>query len=159
MRWLALALAVVAFTGSSAHAQVPLQFSTLQDPATLDAPVRSAVVATSIGYRLAGFRQFAADSVLLVYDDSSLTAAALRAHKWMFGPPTTVAENDGCPPEKVLGRKIARALWRQLGRPKALQQVMIAVRGTVGTDRWTTEAMFYYPEQLDGPWVGDAKRP
>jgi len=156
-RWLALLLLLVALPELSARAQAPLPFSTLQEPAALDAPVRSAVAAVASGYRLAGYRLFASDSILLVYDDSSLTAAALQAQTWMFGPPTTASENDGCPPPKVLGRKIARELWRQLGKPKTLRQIMIAVRGTVGKDRWTAETLFYYPEQLDGPWVGDPR--
>jgi predicted amidohydrolase YtcJ len=159
MRLVSAACFAVVVCRAPALAQGPLAFSELQEPATLDANVRVAVAEVAGGYSFVGYRFFARDSVMLVYDDSSLTATRLRANTWMFGPPTTVAEDDGCPAEKVLGRKIARELWRQLGKPSGLETVMIAVRGTVGIDRWTATTMFYYPVQLDGPWVGDPKHP
>ena len=154
-----VAFFAVAGCQAPAVARVPLPFGQLQDPATLDANARVAVAKVAGGYSFVGYRFFARDSVMLVYDDSSLTAARLRGNTWMFGPAATVAEADGCPAEKVIGRKIAREMWRQLGKPSDLQEVMIAVRGTVGNDRSTAERMFYYPKQLDGPWVGDPKHP
>lgn len=75
--------------------------------------------------------------------------------RWMFGPAVTAAEADSCPPEKVLGRKIARVLFRFLDRPAAMQQIVVAVHGTNGKDRWTVEDMYYYREQLEGRWAGD----
>ena len=84
-----------------------------------------------------------------------MTGAALQAHTWMFGPAVTAAEADSCPPEKVLGRKIARVLFRALNRPAAIQQIVVAVHGAIGKDRWTGESMYYYREQLEGRWAGD----
>jgi len=159
LRVVAVACVAFAICCSKPPAEVPLPFTQLQEPATLGVAVHSAVDTVSGGYHLAGYRAFSGDSILLVYDDPALTSVALRANTWTFGPPVTAAEADGCPPPKVLGRKIARELWRALGRPKALQQVMIAVRGTEGIDRYTAETMFYYPQQLEGPWVGDPRHP
>lgn len=99
----------------------------------------------------------------VVFQDSTLTTAASDSGTWMFGPKTTVAENDGCPPKKVLGRKIARALWTSLGKPEWLEEVRVVVIGPlVDTSidekdqaTWT----FNYPRfQLTGPWVGDTTR-
>ena len=77
----------------------------------------------------------------------------------MFGPPVTDAEADGCPPEKVLGRKIARVLWRGLGRPSELKYIMVTVRGTTGVDRWTTNTMYFHRSQLEDVWAGDLGTP
>lgn len=93
-----------------------------------------------------------------MFEDSSYTVAAARAGKWMFGSAVTVAEADGCPPEKVLGRKIARVLWHSMGKPQDLQFITIAVRGSTGLDRWSNTTMYYHRSQLDGPWVGDSIR-
>src|SRR5439155_16778546 len=98
------------------------------------------------------------DSALLVFDDSTLTADNLHAERWMFGPPVTAAEADSCPPEKVLGRKIARVFWRASGRPKQMQKVIVAVKGTTGIDRWTAESMYFYRSQLANVWAGDPER-
>ena len=106
-------------------------------------------------YPLRNVTTFSQDSVLLVFDDSTLTAASLKAGTWMFGPPVTAAEADSCRPEKVLGRKIARVFWRGVGKPSSLQQIVVRVRGTVGIDRWTSTDLYYYRAQLEGPWAGD----
>jgi hypothetical protein len=141
---------------SSAAAQPSLVFTDVVKPvASMKAPLRSAIEAKAKGYRFVGFAFFGSDSALLVFEDSTLTTPALRANTWMWGPPVSVAEADGCPPEKVLGRQIARALFRALGRPTGLQQIMVAVHGTLGLDQRSAESMYYYPEQLTGRWAGD----
>ncbi|MHB1095294.1 MAG: hypothetical protein ACYC3F_03900 [Gemmatimonadaceae bacterium] len=100
------------------------------------------------------------NTVVLVLRDSTLTAAASDAGTWMFGPPTTKAEEDGCPPEKVLGRRLARIVWTELGRPADLQLVIVRVRGPRSgnpLERMSqlTVDLFYPRFQLTGPWVGD----
>jgi hypothetical protein len=150
------AAALFACIGTSAlAAQAPFASGSLQLPTALGVGVRNAVVKTAVGYPFVGVQLFGRDSALLVFDDSTLTGTALGAHTWMFGPPVTAAETDGCPPEKVLGRKIARAFWTSSGRPVETQYVIVAVRGTQGRDRWTYEKMYYQHSQLDGPWAGD----
>jgi hypothetical protein len=159
----ATCLAVLLFLAPSitvVGAQVPLPFqSGVRAPSELSSELADSIRRTAGGYTFRGFHMFSRDSVLLVFEDSSLTAAALKAETWMFGPPATVAEADGCPPEKVLGRKIARVFWRGRGKPADLKSIMIAVTGTKGIDRWTAMTMFYYPRQLDGPWVGEPNTP
>jgi hypothetical protein len=100
------------------------------------------------------------DTVVLVLRDSTLTAARADAGTWMFGPPPTKAEEDGCPPEKVLGRRLARIVWTALGKPVDLQLVIVRVRGPLSgnpLESWdqVTEELFYPRFQLTGPWVGD----
>jgi hypothetical protein len=100
------------------------------------------------------------DTVVLVLRDSTLTTAASEAGSWMFGPPTTEAEEDGCPPEKVLGRRLARIVWTELGKPADLQLVIVRVRGPMTgrpleSMRKLTVDLFYPRLQLTGPWVGD----
>jgi hypothetical protein len=151
---LVVALAAVATT---ARAQMPLPFQTLESPAKLEPGLRQAIEALTPRYPFEGFRQFGADSVLLVFSDSALTGKSLTDHTWMFGPPVTDAEADSCPPRKVLGRKIARVYWRAVGSPKAIQVIMVAVHGTSGVDRWSVETMFYPYGQLAARWVGDGK--
>ena len=138
-----------------ATAQTPLAFQPLSAPSALAPQVRAAIEGRATPYRLEGFRLFAKDSVLLVFVDSSLTAAGLSSHTWMFGPPVTEAEADSCPPEKVLARKIARTFWRSLGRPAGLQYMIVAVRGTKGPDRWTVTDLYFYKSQLEQAWAGD----
>jgi hypothetical protein len=65
------------------------------------------------------------------------------------------AEADSCPPEKVLGRKLARLYWRTDGRSKEVKLVMVAAHGTRGIDRWTVITMYYPYGQLTAPWIGD----
>lgn len=157
------AVLVSSFSARALSAQAPITLSTqtplalgqLQPPSELAQPLRQAVVQKAGKYPLVGFRLFGRDSALLVFDDSALTADALGAKKWTFGPPVTAEEADGCPPEKVLGRKIARVFWRGWGRPPETQYVMVAVRGTRGRDRWTVNTMYYLHGQLEGPWAGD----
>src|SRR5215213_5817891 len=141
------------FVNRPISAQTPLAFGPLQPPAALDSALRGAILEKAAAYPFVGFRFFARDSVLLVFDDSTLTDDALTARRWMFGPAVTVAEADGCPPEKVLGRRIARSLWVRWGRPSEIQYVLVAVRGTSGRDRWTAETMYYPRSQLQGPWA------
>ena len=99
------------------------------------------------------------DSAVLVFQDSSLTGSALNGHKWMFGPAVSAAEADSCPPEKVLGRKVARVFWRRVGKEANVKMVVVRVRGTVGVDRFTSFDMYYYPAQLEGRWAGDPDHP
>jgi hypothetical protein len=127
----------------------------LEAPSRFATTLRQAIESEARQYPFVGFRLFGRDSARLVFDDSSFTVSALRAGKWMFGPTVTAAEADGCPPEKVLGRKIARALWHGLGKPNDLQYITIAVHGSGGFARYT---MYYHRSQLDGPWVGDPPR-
>jgi hypothetical protein len=143
----------------AASAQVPIEFGSLEPAAALSPALQNAVVTKAANYPFVGFRMLGRDSVLLVFEDSSLTVAGLRANTWMFGPPVTSAEADSCPPEKVLGRKIARAFWNAAGRPAETQVIMIAVRGTRGVDRWTAETMYYWRNQLEKPWAGDPTDP
>jgi len=154
-RLLAAAALLAGLTPHAASAQAPLAVEQLQPPTALAPLLRNAAVEKARTYPFVGFRLFARDSVLLVFEDSTLTAAALDSNTWMFGPPVTVAEADSCPPEKVLGRKIARVFWSNWGRPAETQLVMVAVRGTRGMDRWTVNTMYYQHSQLDGPWAGD----
>jgi len=139
-------------------AQVPVAFGALEAPARLSPEVRTAIAGKAAGYPFVGFTRFDRDSVLLVFEDSELTGEAIRAHTWMFGPPVTPAEADSCPPEKVLGRRIARAFWKASGQPEETQAIMIAVRGTRGADSWTSETMYYWRPQLTAPWAGDPPR-
>lgn len=99
------------------------------------------------------------DSAILVFQDSSYTAAAINSQTWMFGPPTTKAEDDGCPPQKVLGRKVARVFWREVGKAAALKFVIVRVEGTTGKDRFSYIDLYYIPAQLEGRWVGDPEHP
>jgi hypothetical protein len=140
---------------SNARAQVPLEHGPLTPPAAIGAALRDSLQAKAGRYPFVGFLMFGRDSALLVFEDSAYHADAVREGKWMFGPPVTAAEADSCPPEKVLGRKIARVLWRGLDRPTSLQNVMIAVRGSQGIDKWSSTRMYFYPSQLTGRWAGD----
>lgn len=159
LRTVRLAALVLCAATTALAAQVPLEFQPIEHPAALGPELRAAVLGNAAGYSFAGFRRFGRDSVLLVFDDSTLTADAIHAHTWMFGPPVTAAEADSCPPEKVLGRRIARAFWRASGLPPEMQSIIVGVRGTRGIDRWTAETMYYWHAQLSGPWVGDSNPP
>jgi hypothetical protein len=138
-----------------ALAQTPIAFQPLRAPASLAAQVRAAIEQRAGSYQFEGYRTFAKDSALLVFVDSTLTATALSSRTWMFGPPVTTAEADGCPAEKVLARKIARTFWRSWGRPAKVQYVIVAVRGTAGPDRWTATFMYFQKSQLAQAWAGD----
>ena len=98
------------------------------------------------------------DSAVIVFADSTYTGARRQAGTWMFGPPVPPIEQDSCPPEKILGRKIARVLWQNGGRESRLATVIVRVHGTVGVDRFSYTAMYYEPSQLEGPWAGDPAR-
>lgn len=121
------------------------------------AELRSALQQRAGRYPLKDVVVFGRDSALLIFQDSTYTGDAGRAGTWMFGPPVTVAEADNCPPEKVLGRQIARVFWRGLGTRLGLQQVVVQVGGTKGMDQFSRISMFYYPVQLEGLWAGDPK--
>lgn len=108
--WIPYAMPFALATG-----QTPIAFQPLSAPSALAPQVRAAIEQKAASYQFEGVTLFAKDSALLVFVDSSLTAARLSAHTWMFGPPVTEAEADSCPPEKVLARKIARTFWRSLG--------------------------------------------
>jgi len=95
------------------------------------------------------------DSARVVMEDSSRTAKAVLEGRWMFGPPVTSEEAGGCPPYKVLGRRIAREFWRQQGKRVGVQQVIVRVHGRIGVDRLSYADMYYGREELDEPWVGD----
>jgi hypothetical protein len=154
-RLMQMSLLAIALAMPAAHAQEPIEFGSLDPVTSLSPTVQRAVAAKAANYPFVGFRMLGRDSVLLVFDDSTLTAAGIRAQTWMFGPPVTAAEADSCPPEKVLGRKIARAFWNTAGQPAETQVIMVAVRGTRGVDRWTSETMYYWRSQLEKPWAGD----
>ncbi|HVX41361.1 MAG TPA: hypothetical protein VHB25_17485 [Gemmatimonadaceae bacterium] len=98
---------------------------------------------------------FRADSARIVVEDSSRTAKAVMDGQWMFGPPVTAEEAGGCPPQKALGRRIARELWRQHGKRVGLQEVIVRVHGRAGADRLSYVDMHYGRAELDEPWVGD----
>jgi hypothetical protein len=125
---------------------------------TVSAAVRAEVQARAGPYPLVAITLFRPDSALLVFEDSSYSDTARMAGKWMFGPPVSEAEADSCPPEKVLGRRIARVLWRRGGKAAGLKTVIVRVRGTSGLDRLSWTDMFYDPSQLEGPWAGDPER-
>ena len=127
----------------------------IRPASTMDATLRVPVQEKAGRYPLGGFAFFGRDSIILVFVDSNYTGASRLAGTWMFGPAVTPVEADGCPPEKVIGRQIARVLFRALGRPGALKTVIVAVHGTRGLDRWSVSKMYFYPEQLTGKWAGD----
>ena len=110
-------------------------------------------------YPLVSVSLFRGDSAVLVFDDSSNSGKAAMAGTWMFGPPVTKVEEDGCPPEKVLGRQIARVLWRGGGKEAQLKTVIVRVQGTTGLDLYSRTSMYYEPSQLEGPWAGDPEHP
>ena len=95
------------------------------------------------------------DSALVVLTDSSYTSASVHAGTWMFGPPVTPEEAGKCPPEKVLGQRIARVLWWRLGADTTLNTVVVRVHGAQGIDRFSSTSMYYYLPQLRDPWPGD----
>ncbi len=127
----------------------------------LTSPLRATVQRTAGAYPLTSAIAFGRDSIVLAFADSSLTDRARRTGTWMFGPPTTKAEADGCPPEKVLGRRIARELWRTLGKPSTLKLVIVRIDGpwiedSTGSQTKESSALYYPRFQLTGPWVGDS---
>lgn len=144
-----------------AFAAVLLLPSSLKAQRPLSSPIVRVAERVARPYPMDSTVQYGRDSILLVFLDSTLTAERSEAGTWMFGPPATKAEADGCPPEKVLGRRIAREVWAALGKPRDLGQVIVRVRGPrVGeeSDYTQTEWIFYYPLfQLTGPWVGDKR--
>jgi hypothetical protein len=155
----ALALLAVVALATTADAQAPLAFQPgIEPPSRLAPELRRAIEERAAGYPFEGFRTFGTDSVLLVFSDSAVTGDAFKRDSWMFGPPVTAAEADSCPPQKVLGRRLARIYWRGVGKPAAMKNIMVAVHGTVGIDRWTVTTLYYTYDQLAGAWIGDAGR-
>lgn len=149
-------VAFLAALSEAALGQVPIPGYDADPPSTLNAAVRSRLERTAGRYPFVGIKRYGADSTLLVFADSTLAAAPLRAGTWMFGPAAKAGELDGCPPEKVLGRKIARTYFDAVGRPSELRHVLVLVRGTKDLDRWTAMGMHYYGPQLAGKWAGDS---
>jgi hypothetical protein len=94
-------------------------------------------------YPLVAVTIFAHDSALIVFEDSTYTGNALAAGTWMFGPPVTAAEADHCPPQKVLGRQVARIFWRRGGKDAGLKTVIVRVQGTIGLDRYSFVVIQY----------------
>lgn len=80
----------------------------------------------------------------------------------MFGPPVTAAEAAGCPPEKVLGRRIARAFWRTTGRATGIDTVTVIVQSVyvtaIGPSSLMRVGMIYTRSELEGAWAGDTLR-
>src|ERR1019366_7335962 len=126
---------------------------------TVSAAVRAEIQARAGRYPLVAITIFAHDSALLEFADSSYTGKAYKAGKWMFGPPVTVAEADRCPPYKVLGRRIARVLWRRGGKEADLKTVIVRVRGVAGVDRFSYADLYYASSELEGRWEGDPEKP
>lgn len=139
---------------SPVAAQFPFE-PALTKPAALPSWVRRGVKAQAPRYRMVGGNVFGTDSILIAFEDSTLTSKGLQDSTWTFGPKPTKAESEQCPPEKVLGRKIARAVWREAGRPASWKMVAIQVRGTGDFEKYTGVTMFYYYTELAAPWVGD----
>ena len=108
-------------------------------------------------YPIRAVEFFARDSARVVVEDSARTVDAVQAGTWMFGPPVTAAEADSCPPQKVLGRRIARELWRQQGRTLGLEEIVVRVHGSSGRDRLSYVDMAYGRAELDGQWAGDQR--
>jgi hypothetical protein len=98
---------------------------------------------------------FGTDSALVEVQDSSRTVAAVLARTWTFGPPVSAEDAAGCPPEKVLGRRIARALWRVHGKTLGVTQIVVRVHGSSGLDRMSYADMYYGIHDLGDPWTGD----
>ena len=149
-RLLCLSLIAVALTLSGA---TPVRAQGKNASAAL----RAALQARAGHYPLVEIILFPHDSALLVFEDSSYTGKAVVGRTWMFGPPVTEAEADRCPPEKVLGRQIARVFWRLGGKEADLKAVVVRVRGVSGLDRYSHTDMYYYPSQLEGRWAGDSE--
>jgi hypothetical protein len=120
--------------------------------------LRAALQEKAGRYPLRDVRVFGRDSALLVFEDSSYSSTAVQRGSWTFGPPVTAAEADRCPPEKVLGRKIARVFWRTAGIELGIQQVVIRVHGAGALEQWNFSDMYYYRDQLEGAWAGDPIR-
>lgn len=110
-------------------------------------------------YPIQDIEFFDRDSARIIVEDPSRTAKAVMEGRWMFGPPVTTEEADGCPPQKVLGRRIARELWRRQGKVSGLEQIIVRVRGTSGIDRLSYADLYYGRPELDGPWIGDRPAP
>ena len=149
-RLICLSLTTVALTLGGA---TPVRAQGKNVPAAL----RAALQERAGHYPLVEIILFPNDSALLVFEDSSYTGKAVATRTWMFGPPVTEAEADSCPPEKVLGRQIARVLWRRGGKEADLKTVIVRVRGVSGLDRYSHTDMYYYPSQLEGRWAGDTE--
>jgi hypothetical protein len=128
------------------------------------APISSAAIRANLQrvsgpYPVLDIEWFGRDSARIVVEDSSRTTAAVTQHTWLFGPPVTAAEAAGCPPQKVLGRRIARALWRLQAKAVDVQQIIVRVHGRSGLDRLSFEDMYYGRSDLDDPWIGDRVSP
>ena len=146
---------VLALLGLSNVACSPEPSDNPELPRTDTPALREALQQRAGPYPLDSVVFFGNDSALVVLADSSYTGEKVRAGTWMFGPPVTPEEAGKCPPEKVLGQRIARVLWWHHGADTTLQTVIVRVHGTEGADRFSSTSMYYYLQQLREPWVGD----
>src|SRR3954471_7775914 len=88
---------------------------------------RAEMQAIAKRYPLLEVRLGSGKSAEIVFEDSSLTPDRSARGLWTFGPPVTAAEADGCPPDKVLGRRVARAFWKSTGRRAGIDTVTVLV--------------------------------
>jgi hypothetical protein len=105
-------------------------------------------------YPLLAAKAYPPDSAVLVFEDSTLSPGPPRAEPWMFGPPVTAEEAAGCPPPKVLGRRLARLLYRRLGQAQRPRQVIVVVQAPPPYSM-SRARMFYHQPELEQPWAGD----
>lgn len=143
--WFAVGAILLGTAARSAHSQ----------QASSPAAIQVRLQRIAGPYPVRAIEWFGPDSARVVVEDSTRTASAVLAQTWMFGPPVTADEAGGCPPQKVLGRRIARELWRQEGKRRRAEQIIVRVHGATGLDRESFVDMYYGVPDLDGPWVGD----
>ncbi|HSB55708.1 MAG TPA: hypothetical protein VLD58_15210 [Gemmatimonadales bacterium] len=131
-------------------------------PLQAQRPVQPGVVrelqALAGAYPLLAATEYPPDSAVLIFEDSSLAPDHQRPGQWMFGPPVTEEEAAGCPPPKVLGRKLARLLYRRTGKAAPLKTIVVEVKAPApfGQNR---ARMYYYLQELQEPWAGDRDSP
>jgi hypothetical protein len=114
-----------------------------------------ALQARAGAYPIVDVQLFGSDSANVVVEDSALTMNSIATQTWMFGPPVSAAEAGECPPEKVLGQRIARELWWRLDEASRPAQVSIQVKSARRDGQMTEVVMYYYLSQLQNAWVGD----
>lgn len=146
--WALAALAAPALLAARAHAQ-----------AAITPAARAELQAVAGRYPLLEVRVDHGKSAEIIFEDSSLTPDRHARGTWMFGPPVTAAEAAGCPPEKVLGRRIARAFWRSTGRATRIDTITVIVQSVyaraIGPSSLMRVGMIYTRAELEGPWAGD----
>jgi len=124
-------------------------------PKSVSAEIQRALQVRAGSYPLLEVQRFGRDSAYIVLEDSALTSDALAGDTWMFGPQVSAAEAGSCPPEKVLGQRIARELWWRLDSAARPSQVVVFVKSAHRDQRIAEIGMFYYLEQLQERWIGD----